>query len=612
MKRKATGNPVIGLVRGFVVLVASLAGPAVLADATLTGNCWVEKVKGRPGDYLALYEWNVWLSRDGTGWTGDAFRVGLPPQPNQAYYTFTAPAGTYSLYLDESIFWGRPKVRTNVVLPSSGTVNLNVELPTDYSCAFGTNSGPWGSNPWTVWSTPWYQTFIATGTSITGVDFKLSGTNASQMAVSIHSDNGGSITGWPQVGSTRTLGVGTLNDNWIRYRSGEIPTVPGHRYALRLAGINGSPNNAFSIFRRIDDGTGYAGGQAYNASGQAQNFDLYAMIFSDNDGTVIPYCAREYDGGDLAGWAGVWAQEVRAVGNGLAGATLYFAGGGEWHKVGTFKIRVGGPNGAQVGPAKSNWSGSMAADSAFFSASWNPGEVPLTPGQTYYIEVSSVGYNPSKFSRGANVYPYGDAYQSGGRRSGVDLHMQVVEYADTTPPPPPTIFRSPASFTRSVERKHNLPNDAFTVRNSGGSLLNYVISDDADWLAVDPETGESAGETDVVNIVYSTSTLLSGSYTGTITISAEGATNTPQTVVVYLTVTPPPFAPCDFNRDGDVDQEDFGRFQGCYSGPGIPQNDPSCAGARLDTDEDVDGDDTSRFLNCFAGPDDIVDTTCAD
>jgi hypothetical protein len=83
-------------------------------------------------------------------------------------------------------------------------------------------------------------------------------------------------------------------------------------------------------------------------------------------------------------------------------------------------------------------------------------------------------------------------------------------------------------------------------------------------------------------------------------------------VVVSLTVLPPPFAPCDFDQDHDVDQADFGMFQRCYSEPGIAQDDSTCAGARLDADEDVDSDDFTRFMACFSGPGVAVITTCAD
>ena len=100
--------------------------------------------------------------------------------------------------------------------------------------------------------------------------------------------------------------------------------------------------------------------------------------------------------------------------------------------------------------------------------------------------------------------------------------------------------------------------------------------------------------------------------TGVLTITAPGATNTPQTVTVNLTVTPPPFAPCDFDQDHDVDLSDFGRFQKCMTGGGVSQPSSACAGAKLDGDDDVDADDFAVFDDCLSGPDVPAITTCAD
>ncbi|MHC4798411.1 MAG: PKD domain-containing protein, partial [Planctomycetota bacterium] len=58
----------------------------------------------------------------------------------------------------------------------------------------------------------------------------------------------------------------------------------------------------------------------------------------------------------------------------------------------------------------------------------------------------------------------------------------------------------------------------------------------------------------------------------------------------------------DFDRDFDVDQEDFGHFQVCMTGTGNPQNDPACLDARLDVDNDVDLDDFTIFHGCMDGP----------
>jgi hypothetical protein len=57
----------------------------------------------------------------------------------------------------------------------------------------------------------------------------------------------------------------------------------------------------------------------------------------------------------------------------------------------------------------------------------------------------------------------------------------------------------------------------------------------------------------------------------------------------------------DFDRDGDVDQEDFGRFQLCMSGGAIPPA-AGCADCDLDKDNDVDMGDFAVFLGCLSGP----------
>lgn len=72
-----------------------------------------------------------------------------------------------------------------------------------------------------------------------------------------------------------------------------------------------------------------------------------------------------------------------------------------------------------------------------------------------------------------------------------------------------------------------------------------------------------------------------------------------------------PAGPGDLDRDGDVDQGDFGLLQNCFSGSYVPQTDPACRGARFDGDDDVDQDDVARFLLCFSGPDVPSNAECA-
>lgn len=74
----------------------------------------------------------------------------------------------------------------------------------------------------------------------------------------------------------------------------------------------------------------------------------------------------------------------------------------------------------------------------------------------------------------------------------------------------------------------------------------------------------------------------------------------------------PPVIPADLDRDGDVDQTDFGLLQACLTGPGQIQDDPDCGAAHLDDDDDVDLNDFGIFQACMSGANILADPACAD
>lgn len=71
-------------------------------------------------------------------------------------------------------------------------------------------------------------------------------------------------------------------------------------------------------------------------------------------------------------------------------------------------------------------------------------------------------------------------------------------------------------------------------------------------------------------------------------------------------------SPVDFDRDGDVDLDDYGVFQSCASGPAIPHDGgDACRQADFDNDQDVDQDDFAVFQRCISGEDKPADPDCA-
>jgi len=66
-----------------------------------------------------------------------------------------------------------------------------------------------------------------------------------------------------------------------------------------------------------------------------------------------------------------------------------------------------------------------------------------------------------------------------------------------------------------------------------------------------------------------------------------------------LICCPVPFA--DADRDGDVDHDDFGAWQVCYTGlgAGVPTG---CECFNRDKDTDIDAADFAAFSDCYSGP----------
>jgi hypothetical protein len=539
-----------------------LAVQASWAATDLNGRGRYERIKGQPGmGYMELYEANLFVSPASTSISGPARRLGTTYwngtycntniiTGDGAYCVDGLPAGTYSLLLNQSLFFITPKVVPNVALSADQKLTVNVELPVEYSTNFRADG------QWTVADTAWYQTFIATGTSVRGVSFVLAGTGgASDATVDILKDDGTpDIRNWRLLGTADVTNIASITDNWVRFRSGEVPLIPGAPYAVRVHGNGGT---GVQPFKRDKDANSYAGGQAHNGAGQAQPFDLNCTVFGDNDGTRVTMNKRNVGIGQLCegNFSTRWGQTFIARGNGLAGVDVWAAGANNrWDLQFQWLIRAGSPTGTPISSAKITESGYQAFGAGLHGVAYNPGEVPLTAGQTYFVEFNIV--NPPSDSNGFNPYmmnkPAGCSDQGGGKDSyadGIayrwngtswdakledDVNMTIVEYQ----PAAPIIAISPETLIRSVNVGNNLPDDTFTVRNAGQGTLSYTISDNASWLSVSPVSGSSTGESDTITLQYNVGGLTPGDYTAIVTVLGAAA-NGPQTATVRLTVIGP-------------------------------------------------------------------------
>ena len=147
--------------------------------------------------------------------------------------------------------------------------------------------------------------------------------------------------------------------------------------------------------------------------------------------------------------------------------------------------------------------------------------------------VGKLSTAPNSGSPSGNAYGYSRKLT---QRPEVEAILSPPTQTASPPPPPsPTIGLSPTSlgFT-GVQGGANPSAQIVSVTNTGGGTLSWSVSDNAAWLSLSPASGTAPGS---ATVGVNTSGLTVGTYNATITVTATGATNTPQTVPVSLTVT---------------------------------------------------------------------------
>ncbi len=108
----------------------------------------------------------------------------------------------------------------------------------------------------------------------------------------------------------------------------------------------------------------------------------------------------------------------------------------------------------------------------------------------------------------------------------------------------------------------SLPSSSFRIRNSGSQTLQYKISSNKEWLNLSPKQGSSTGEWDTIDVMANSNSLAVGKHNANIRVTASGADNAPQNIVVDFVVEmpPQPFPPVDIttkrlNHEGLVFQD---------------------------------------------------------
>jgi hypothetical protein len=104
-----------------------------------------------------------------------------------------------------------------------------------------------------------------------------------------------------------------------------------------------------------------------------------------------------------------------------------------------------------------------------------------------------------------------------------------------TSPSHPVLSVYPINISQTVTQGQNSLSQSFNVWNSGTGAMSYTITTNQPWLSVSPTNGTSSGQQNAIQVNCNTENLPAGIYTGTVTITAPGASDSPQSVSVSVT-----------------------------------------------------------------------------
>ncbi len=191
--------------------------------------------------------------------------------------------------------------------------------------------------------------------------------------------------------------------------------------------------------------------------------------------------------------------------------------------------------------------GNDAADDTF--QVWDTGDVALAytvSDDVAWLSVAPAsGTSTGSTDKQSHTVSYDTSALAAGTYTG---HISVTDASATNSPQTITVSLTvqtaagialdKTTMSPTVTVGNDAADGSFQVWDTGDVALNYSVSDDATWLSVTPTSGSSTGTSDKQShtVSYSTSGLAAGTYTGHINVADAGASNSPQTITVSLTV----------------------------------------------------------------------------
>jgi glucose/arabinose dehydrogenase/PKD repeat protein len=344
-----------------------------------------------------------------------------------------------------------------------------------------------------------YRTTASATARVTSIGLRLAPNNtASAVVLGLYADNNGQPTTLLASGRLNSPAAGAWNE--VAINNG--PTInAGTAYWIGLL----NPSDATGVLRWHD--RAQAGGGAEQGSA---SFTLGALPATWATGPV-------WNDGPLSAYVmGVPPGPPPPPSLAVSPASL------------SFTATSGSGNPASKTLSVTNSGGGSLSFTASDDAPW----LSVTPGSGSAPATLTAAVNISGLAPGdhtATITVDGSGVNGSPKQIPVTLTV--------APPQPPALAVSPGSLSfTAVEGAAAPPAQSLSVTNTGGGTLSFTTSDDASWLAATPASGTAPGS---VSVSVSHTGLARGTYTGNVVITASGATGSPRSVPVTLTVAPP-------------------------------------------------------------------------
>lgn len=370
-----------------VISVMAAAGAARAGDITGTRI-------GQFGE--GIHESFLWFTGAGNN-TLNQWAIGY--SLGGSYTVNNVSPGIYYAMANEKEEYPASFRELNVPVPAGGAITVNFLDRNTMATQGVTDLGP------AIWAG---QTFIATGRELAYIGV-LTPSSLSSVRATIHEDE----PGGPTIGPARDIPTNALHYGFGYWNAGEVPLIPGKRYAVRLSVVNAAswrPGVSFQY-------NPFPNGHCWIDGVEIPEADLRIAVVCRDSGFMDEYRVSNW-------WRAKTFSELvqtfRARGEELRAAQLLLAGSGSPARIMRASVHPWNgafPLAAPIGSVKYS---EMAPDQlrAFV---WGPGEVPLAPDQQYAIRFVRTDGGTFSIYGNEDNYDQGQAYFDGLPDNGIDM-----------------------------------------------------------------------------------------------------------------------------------------------------------------------------------------------